>query len=102
MPCGPNSCSPKTCARCCSYVETGNADAGIVYATDARISQKVRVVAVAPPGSHTPVIYPAAVIKGSPHPAEARAFLEFLTTPAVARLFSEHGFTVAGYPSAAP
>ena len=49
-----------------SYVETGNADAGIVYATDARESSKVRVTATAPPGSHTPVVYPVAVLDREP------------------------------------
>jgi molybdate transport system substrate-binding protein len=37
-----------------SYVQTGNADAGIVYATDALISQQVRVVATAPENTHQP------------------------------------------------
>ena len=48
-----------------TYVATGNADAGIVYATDARISSKVKVVATAPAGSHSPVIYPIAIVKDS-------------------------------------
>ncbi len=46
-----------------TYVETGNADAGIVYLTDARISSKVRVVATAPADSHEPIVYPAAILK---------------------------------------
>ena len=44
-----------------TYVETGNADAGLVYATDAQTSGRVRVVAVAPDSSHDPIVYPAAV-----------------------------------------
>ena len=48
-----------------TYVETGNADAGLVYATDARASGKVRVVATAPESTHDPIVYPAAVVKGS-------------------------------------
>ena len=55
-----------------TYVETGNVDAGIVYSTDALSSSRVRVVAMAPSNSHDPVIYPAAVIKGSKNPAAAR------------------------------
>ena len=41
-----------------SYVETGNADAGIVYATDALTASQVRVVATAPENSHDPIVYP--------------------------------------------
>ena len=48
-----------------TYVETGNADAGIVYATDAQSSPKVRVVARASEKSHSPAIYPVAAIKSS-------------------------------------
>ena len=52
-----------------TYVETGNVDAGLVYATDARISAKVRVVAVAPEPSHHPIVYPVAIVAGSPQSA---------------------------------
>ncbi len=62
-----------------TYVETGNADAGIVYATDAAQSGGVKVVALAPAGSHPPVVYPAAVLRRSAHPAAARAFLDYLS-----------------------
>ena len=55
-----------------SYVETGNADAGIVYETDARESSKVRVVAAAPAGTHAPIVYPVAVIRDSRNAEAAR------------------------------
>jgi molybdate transport system substrate-binding protein len=77
-----------------TYVETGNAEAGIVYATDASESGKVRVVATAPEGSHAPVIYPAAVIAGSPNQAAARAFVSFLTGNEARNIFNRHGFTM--------
>ncbi|HYG57263.1 MAG TPA: molybdate ABC transporter substrate-binding protein, partial [Symbiobacteriaceae bacterium] len=52
------------------YVESGEVQAGIVYGSDAASSQKVAVVAEAPPGSHGPVIYPMAVLKtGKPEAA---------------------------------
>jgi len=77
-----------------TYVETGEADAGIVYATDARESGKVRVAAVAPENSHQPVLYPVAVIKGSRHVAAARAFILFLEQPQSRGVFTRHGFTL--------
>ena len=61
-----------------AYVETGNADAGIVYATDAAITSNVRVVATAPESSHDPIVYPAAAVTGTHDAASARGFVEYL------------------------
>ncbi|HXD91514.1 MAG TPA: molybdate ABC transporter substrate-binding protein [Candidatus Binataceae bacterium] len=78
-----------------TYVETGNVDAGIVYATDAMSSTKVKVVATAPAKSHAPVIYPVAVIKASKDPVAARAFLGFLASPQGRAVFEKYGFAPA-------
>jgi molybdate transport system substrate-binding protein len=78
-----------------TYVETGNADAGLVYATDAMTSDQVRTVAIAPESSHDPIVYPAAEVKASKNDAAVRAFLAFLTSPAARAIFVKHGFTMA-------
>lgn len=78
-----------------TYVETGNADAGLVYATDARMSGKVRVVAAAPESTHDPIVYPAAVVKGSRNIEAARMFLDFLGSAAAREIFRKYGFTMA-------
>jgi molybdate transport system substrate-binding protein len=78
-----------------TYVETGNADAGIVYATDAATSGKVRVAAVAPEWTHEAIIYPAAVVKGGHSEEAARRFIEFLKSPEAHAVFMKHGFTIA-------
>jgi len=78
-----------------TYVETGNADAGLVYGTDARISTKVRVVAVAPESSHDPIVYPLAIVAGSRNQQSARDFVAFLSTSAARAIFIKHGFTMA-------
>jgi molybdate transport system substrate-binding protein len=78
-----------------TFVETGNADAGLVYATDAQASLKVRIVAVAPESAHDPIVYPAAVIKGSRAEVAARSFVEYLGTPPAKKIFMDHGFTMA-------
>lgn len=75
-----------------TYVETGNADAGLVYATDAKISSKVRVVATAGASSHEPILYPAAMLKGSKNMA-AREFLNYLGGPEARAVFEKFGFT---------
>ena len=78
-----------------TYVETGNADAGLVYQTDAKTSQKIRVIAVAPADSHDPILYPAAVLRDAKDKAAARAFLEFLQGPDARAVFLKYGFTSA-------
>ena len=71
-------------------VEMGEADAGIVYATDARASSKVVVLAEFPPGSHAPIVYPAALCRGA-RPGAA-AFLAFLGSREAAPVWHEAGF----------
>ena len=78
-----------------TYVETGNADAGLVYATDAQISTGARVVATAPEGSHDPIVYPLAEIKTTRNEATAKAFLAFLASSEARAIFVKHGFTMA-------
>jgi molybdate transport system substrate-binding protein len=78
-----------------TYVETGNADAGMVYQTDANASKKVRVIAIAPADSHDPILYPAAVLRDSKNKPAARAFLEFLQGPDARAVFQKFGFTSA-------
>lgn len=75
-----------------SYVATGNADAGIVYATDAKSQPDVRVAATAPPGTHAPVLYPVAVIRTTHAPDAARAFADYLAGPSARAIFEAHGF----------
>jgi molybdate transport system substrate-binding protein len=75
-----------------TYVETGNADAGIVYQSDAQGSTKVRIVATAPADSHDPIVYPAALIKGAKNPAAAQMFLKSLTGSDARAIFAKHGF----------
>jgi molybdate transport system substrate-binding protein len=78
-----------------TYVETGNADAGLVYATDAQISRQVRTVAVAPDASHSPIVYPMAEVKGTHHDAAVRRFTAFLKSAAARAIFERHGFRMA-------
>lgn len=77
-----------------SWVETGEADCGIVYATDAAVSDKVNVVAVAPADTHKPVIYPAAVIKSTQNLDAAKKFLDFTGSADAKKVFEKYGFAV--------
>lgn len=77
-------------------VESGNADAGIVYTTDARISDRVRQVATAPETLHSPIIYPIAVLNRSRNPQAARAYVQFLSSRQARIIFQQFGFGIAG------
>ena len=76
-----------------SWVGTGNADAGVVYATDAKSSDAITVVAEAPEGSTSKVIYPVAVVKDTKAEEAAKAFVEYLTTEEAQGVFEKYGFT---------
>ena len=67
----------------------------LVYASDAQASTKVRVVATATDSSHDPIVYPAAVVKGTHNEEAAREFVEYLSSPAARAIFVKHGFTIA-------
>ena len=75
-----------------NYVATGNVDAGIVYRTDAELSDNVQIVATAPKNTHSRVIYPVAVIKDSDNPEAAKELIEFLSTPEAQAVFEKYGF----------
>lgn len=79
-----------------TYVQTGNADAGIVYATDARTTDQVSVVATAPEASHSPVVYPVAVLTNTKEPSEAKQLEAFLLSEKSAAIFKKYGFIPVG------
>lgn len=79
-------------------VESGDADAAIVYQTDAAISSRVRVAYQVPAADSPGIAYPAAVIRSSAHPDLARAFVDALAQPAALDVFRRFGFLVPDRP----
>lgn len=77
---------------CLAAVESGNADAGIVYKTDALISKKVKVVHEVPAATGPRISYPLAVLKDAKNPAAARKFAAYLAGPEAAAVFRKFGF----------
>ncbi len=73
-------------------VEVGNADASIVYKTDAMISKKVRVAFEVPREQGPRIQYPVALLKDSAQPQAARKFLSYLDSPKATRVFEKYGF----------
>jgi molybdate transport system substrate-binding protein len=75
-------------------VESGNADAGLVYLTDAKISNQVKVVAIAADSYHSPIVYPMAVLKSSKNINAAKAFVHFLSGNEAKSVLRKYGFMV--------
>lgn len=73
-----------------TYVETGNVDAGFVYRSDARMSDKVRVEA--PADFHEPIVYPVGIVKATRHHGEALAFYQWLQSRTALDIFQKYGF----------
>ena len=80
------------------YVETGEAEAGLIYATDAAASAKVEVVYTFPADSHELIVYPLVVLKtdntGSARDA-ARALSAFMSSSRAHDIFRRRGFSLA-------
>ena len=75
-----------------SWVEENAVDCGVVYATDAYSSDRVRIVTEAPEGSCKRVIYPVGVVKASQNAKEAQDFARFLSSKEAMEYFRAFGF----------
>lgn len=77
------------------YVARGEVDAGMVYSTDALVRPKeMKIAAEAPEGSHKPVIYPIAVIRGTKDERLAREFILLVTSQEGKRILERYGFNM--------
>lgn len=77
-----------------AFVETGAAEAGIVYATDAAISKKVKVALDIPPQLGSPIRYPVVLLSPGAQKPAAVQFFECLQSPPASAVFRKYGFTV--------
>lgn len=76
-------------------IELGEADAAIVYRTDAASSKKLRVVQI-PPKWNVRATYPIGLVANAPNEKAARVFLKFTRTEQTARILKEAGFSPLG------
>jgi molybdate transport system substrate-binding protein len=81
-------------------VETGNVDAGVVYATDPLISHKVKVAYAIPVADGPRINYPLALLKDAPEPVAAQKFAAFLEADTSATVFKKYGFLAPHAPAA--
>jgi molybdate transport system substrate-binding protein len=80
-----------------SKVQLDEADAGIVYSSDVTpaIRSAVQVIEI-PPEFNVMAKYPIAVVKGARNEAGARAFIEYVLSPAGQAILGRHGFRGPG------
>ncbi len=77
-----------------AFVERGEAEAGIVYATDAEVSDRVQKVCAFPEYTHEPIRYSLVLLKAGSESAAARSLFEFLQSPRAKGVFHHYGFTI--------
>ncbi len=77
-------------------VESGNAEAGIVYKTDALISKRVKIAFEVPRAEGPKIAYPFAVVAATRQPEAAKKLLAFLGSPRAAEVFRRYGFLWVG------
>ncbi|GBE36654.1 molybdate-binding periplasmic protein precursor [bacterium BMS3Bbin07] len=79
------------------YVARGEVDAGMVYASDAGARpDEVKIAVEVPAGSHTAVLYPAAVVRGSDNTALAAEFIDMVTSEKGQKILRDYGFIPLG------
>jgi molybdate transport system substrate-binding protein len=79
-------------------VESGAADAAIVYATDLAAARSATVAFLVPLDKGPRIVYPAAVLTSSANQTEARRFLMFLASRDAAAIFARHKFVPLARP----
>ena len=83
-------------SQAAQFAESGNADAGIIALSllqTPALKDKGRSWTI-PESLYSPIRQGAVVLKSAPNPAGARAFLDYVRTPAVAALLERYGFSL--------
>lgn len=80
-----------------TYVEKGEVTGGFVYNSDAAAAglKNSSVVQVMDEKSHKPIVYPEAIITSSKDKVSAKAFIDYLSTDTVKKIFEKYGFGVS-------
>ncbi|CAM4441449.1 molybdate transport system substrate-binding protein [Paenibacillus endophyticus] len=90
----PKAVQGKDVRQVLQYVETGNADAGFVYKTDALTSDKVKIAFSVDKETYPTIQYPMGIVKATKHSQEAEQLYLYLQTQEALDVFATFGFTV--------
>ncbi|WP_227793491.1 molybdate ABC transporter substrate-binding protein [Paenibacillus guangzhouensis] len=75
------------------YVQTGNADAGFVYKTDALTTNQVKIAYNVDPTLYTPITYPIGIVQATTHATEAEQLYDYLQSKDAMDVFVKYGFS---------
>lgn len=75
-----------------TYVESGNADIGFVYESDALTSDNIEILTAAESKWHDDIIYPGALVADTENKNEATAFLNFMLSDEAQDILTKYGF----------
>lgn len=75
-----------------AYVSAGNVDVAIVYQTDVTLSKNVKILYEFPVETHSPIVYPAVILKDSNRKQLAQQFMAYLKSASATKIFKIHGF----------
>ncbi len=84
----------KTVTEVSAWVSSGEADAGVVYKTDALLNTKLKIAATAPEGEGSIAIYSGAIIKSTKFEPQAKEFLAYLDTKEAEEIMVKYGFDI--------
>jgi molybdate transport system substrate-binding protein len=83
----------KSVRQVLAYVDSGNADAGLIFASDTKLLTSASIAAIAPDNSHAPIVFSMASMLDSRQPKALAAFTAFLQNQEAAAIFTNQGFT---------
>ena len=81
-------------AQIMTWVETGEVDAAVVFATNAAASDGVRLIAVADAHRHAPSLNPVGIVANAENKEAAQIWVDFLFSPAARAIFESYGFAM--------
>lgn len=76
-----------------TYVQTGNVDVGLVYKTDAILTDDVKIILTVDHSLHDEILYPIGLLASSQEKEEAKKFYDWLLTKTAVEVFEQYGFT---------
>ena len=83
----------KSVRQVLAYVDSGNADAGLIFASDTSLLTTATEATVAPENSHAPIVFSMAAMLDSRHPKALADFTTFLKSRKATSIFANQGFT---------
>jgi len=94
-PAGKDVRVAESAAGVLQFLADGNADVGIVYATDASAHPEFKILMGLDTAAHQPIVYVAAQAANADESSDSEGFIEFLNTPEAKAAIMSAGLTLA-------